>query len=75
MGSYAGSNAWKYGKPKDMDMILASWNIGEYVLLIINKSRMETYLKKVIGRDVSIASLLLWMLTVIGNVYLLLHTR
>jgi len=58
-----------------MDMILASWNIGEYVLLIINKSRMETYLKKVIGRDVSIASLLLWMLTVIGNVYLLLHTR
>jgi len=75
MGSYAVPDAWKYGEPKDVDVVLASWSIGEYLFLIINKSRIEAYLRRILGRDVNVAPLLLWMPTVIGNVYLLLHAK
>lgn len=71
-GSFAVSDIWKYGGPKDLDVIYLTWNPGLYVLLVKYKSQLEVSLSEKFGIEVSFSPFLFFSPKLIGNLFLAL---
>ena len=71
-GSWIINDSRKFGRPKDLDLVLLTWNPGLYALFVRNKSSFEKTLCRKFNIEVTLAPFLLLSPKLMGNLFLAL---
>jgi hypothetical protein len=58
------------GKRNDVDVVYLTWDIGKYIVLLMNKKRIESELGRKLGAEVSFSPYIIVSPTIIGNIFL-----
>jgi hypothetical protein len=58
------------GKHNDVDMVYLTWNIGKYIILLMNKRKIESELRRKLGVKVSFSPYIITSPTILGNIFL-----